>query len=63
MENKEIIAKFFQDERERLIKEIANDKATRGKKKGRTVNASRLAFNLEYCTNKLMEAQRIETVV
>jgi hypothetical protein len=60
MENKEILAKFFQDERERLIKEIAQDKETRIKKKGRTINASRLAFNLEYCTNKLMEIQKVE---
>lgn len=60
MENKEVLAKFFQDERERLIKEIANDKATRIKKKGRTINASRLTFNLEYCTNKLMEIQKVE---
>ena len=60
MENKEILAKFFQDERERLIKEIASDKETRIKKKGRTINASRLAFNLEYCTNKLMEIQKVE---
>jgi hypothetical protein len=59
MENKEILTSFFAGERIRLMDEIIKDKAERGKKKGRTVQATRLAFYLEYCTNKMMEAQRV----
>lgn len=63
MENKELLAKFFAGERERLQHEILADKATKTKKKGRTKNATRLAYSLHYVNEKLMEAQRVETPV
>jgi len=63
MENKEIMQAFFQAERTRLQHEILADKATKIKKKGRTKNASKLAFALEYVNERLMEAQRVETPV
>ena len=60
MENKPVLAAFFASERERLQHEIIADKSTKTKKKGRTKNASRLAFTLEYVNEKLMEAQKVE---
>jgi hypothetical protein len=62
MENRETIAAFFMGERQRLMNEIIADKATKLKKKGRTKNASRLAFALEYVNSQLMEAQKAEPV-
>jgi hypothetical protein len=62
MENKGIMQVFFAAERERLHHEIIADKATKIKKKGRTKNASRLAFYFDYVNEKLMEAQKADVI-
>jgi hypothetical protein len=62
MENKQILETFFANERARLQHEIIADKASKIKKKGRTKNASRLAFALEYVNEKLMEAQKADVI-